>query len=102
MADTAGVQRGCNGRTQDAGVDEGMSLIEQMIAIVIIVIVMLGLLATLGATTQGVVTGRQRTIAVSLAKQVMENLQGAKYEYVAMDRVSLTADPLILGVAPNQ
>ena len=69
-----------------------MSLIEQMIALVIVVIVMLGLLATLGATTQGVVTGRQRTIAVSLAKQVMENLQGAKYEYVAMDRVTLTGD----------
>ncbi|MGZ4725514.1 MAG: hypothetical protein ACXV8L_15015, partial [Ilumatobacteraceae bacterium] len=80
-----------------------MSLIEQMIAIVIIVIVMLGLLATLGATTRGVVTGRQRTIAVSLAKQVMENLQGAKYEYVAMDRASLTGDiSSISGAAPNQ
>ena len=69
--------------TQRANADDGFSLIEQIIAMVVIVIVLLGLLGTLGAAAKGVVTGRQRTIAVSLAKQAIENLQGAKYSDVA-------------------
>jgi type II secretory pathway pseudopilin PulG len=81
--------------------DGGFSLIEQIIAMVVIVGVLLGLLSTLGATARGVTTGRQRTIAVSLSKQVIENLQGAAYSDVAMDQSTLTADALVLGVMPN-
>lgn len=81
--------------------DRGFSLIEQIIAIVVIAGVLLGLLSTLGATAAGVNTGRQRTIAVSLAKQVIENLQGVAYSDVAVNQATLTADPLLTGVLPN-
>lgn len=81
--------------------DGGFSLIEQIIAMVVIVGVLLGLLSTLGATARGVTTGRQRTIAVSLSKQVIESLQGAAYSDVAMDQSTLAADVLVLGVMPN-
>jgi type II secretory pathway pseudopilin PulG len=95
------VRRGevVNGRSKRA--DAGFSLIEQIIAMVVIVGVLLGLLSTLGATARGVTTGRQRTIAVSLSKQVIEKLQGAAYSDVAMNQATLTADALVLGVTPN-
>jgi type II secretory pathway pseudopilin PulG len=81
--------------------DAGFSLIEQIIAMALIVGALLGLLSTLGAAAQGVTTSRQRTIAVSLAKQVIENLQGAAYTSVAMSLTGLTSDPLVSGTAPN-
>ncbi len=51
--------------------DTGFGLIEQIIAMAVIVGALLGLLSTLGATAQGVTTSRQRTIGVSLAKQTI-------------------------------
>ena len=81
--------------------DAGFSLIEQIIAMLVIVTVLLGLLSTLGATAKGVVTGRQRTIAVSLSKQVIETLQGAAYSDVAMNQATLVADPLVVGAMPD-
>ncbi len=67
----------------------------------VIVGALLGLLSTLGATAQGVTTSRQRTIGVSLAKQAIENLQGAAYSSVAMSLTGLDTDPLVYGIAPN-
>ncbi|MEY2553077.1 MAG: hypothetical protein QOC57_937 [Ilumatobacteraceae bacterium] len=68
----------------------------------VVVGALLGLLSTLGATAQGVTTARQRTIAVSLAKQAIERLQGDSYQNVAMSLASLTGELLVAGVAPNQ
>jgi prepilin-type N-terminal cleavage/methylation domain-containing protein len=90
------VRRGSEDPTRGQRVDDGFSLIEQMIAIVIIAIVLLGLLSTLGATAQGIVTGRQRTIAISLARQVIETLQGAKYSDVVTG-TGVGSDPLVAG-----
>ena len=49
----------------------------------IILGVLLGLLSTLGAVAHAMTTSRQRTIAVSLAKQTIENIQGADWANVA-------------------
>lgn len=102
MADTRGVQRRrVNPRWADAR-DAGFGLIEQIIAMTVIVGALLGLLSTLGATAQGITTARQRTIAVSLAKQVIESLEGAAYTSVAMNIASLAGEPLVVGTTPNQ
>ncbi len=103
MADTKGVRRDPDLRLQSRRADGGFSLIEQVIAMTVIVGALLGLLSTLGATAQGVVVGRQRTIAVSLAKQVIEHLQGIDYTDVAMDLASpgLATDLLITGTSPD-
>ena len=98
MADTDGVpSRAVPSRPADTG----FTLIEQVIAMALIVGALLGLLGTLGAAARGVTTSRQRTIAVSLAKQTIENLQGAAYSSVAMSLTGLTSEPLIHGTAPN-
>ena len=101
MADTAVVLRATVKCSHSESGDGGFGLIEQIIAMLVIVGVLLGLLSTLGATARGVTTGRQRTIAVSLSKQVIENLQGSAYSDVAMNQATLTADALVLGVTPN-
>ncbi len=102
MADTNGVPHRVTDPTRRKPTDTGFSLIEQIIAMTVIVGALLGLLSTLGATAQGLTTARQRTIAVSLAKQVIERLQGDSYKNVAMDLSSLAGEPLVVGVAPNQ
>lgn len=81
--------------------DGGSTLIEQLIAIVVVTGVLLGLLGTLGATAKGVTLGRQRTIAVSLAKQVIENLQGSDYKDAVVTGIGATADPLVSGTPPK-
>lgn len=80
--------------------DAGFGLIEQIIAMTVVVGVLLGLLTTLGAAAQGMRTGRQRTIAVSLAKQMIENLQGADWADVATGTGVTTADPLVIPGTP--
>jgi hypothetical protein len=74
-----------------------------VIAMTVIAAVLLGLLASLGATARSLTTGRQRTVAVSLAKQAIERLQGASYTDVAMNLAStgLASDPLVSGTSPN-
>jgi Tfp pilus assembly protein PilV len=89
------VRRGGEDRQRVQCADPGFSLIEQTIAIVVVMIVLLGLLGTLGAAAKGVVTGRQRTIAVSLGKQTIENMQGAKFSDVASG-TGVTTDPLLI------
>ena len=62
--------------------------------------VLLGLLSTLGAVAHGLTTSRQRTIAVSLAKQVIENLQGADWTKVATGTGVSISDPLVTPGTP--
>ena len=80
--------------------DHGFTLIEQVISMAVIVGALLGLLSTLGTTARAMTTGRQRTIAVSLAKQVIENLQGADWTSVATGTGVTTADPNITAGTP--
>ena len=103
MVDTFPVQRDERTGGRRATRDDGSSLIEQLIAMSVIVAVLLGLLAALGATASSISTGRQRTVAVSLAKQAIENLQGAAYTDVAMNLSSegLASDPLVSGTMPT-
>ena len=88
-------------RRADPG-DLGFGLIEQIIALTVVVGALLGLLSTLGASAHGITVARQRTIAVSLGKQVIENLEGSAYTSVAMDQASVAGEALIVGAVPNQ
>lgn len=83
--------------------DGGFSLIEQIIAMSILFTVLMGLLVALAAGAGGIANGRQRTIATSLAKQTIEQLQGSSYSAVAMNLSSpgLATDPSVTGVAPK-
>ena len=81
--------------------DKGFSLIEQIIAMTVIVGALIGLLSTLGATAKGLSISRQRTIAISLAKQAIENLEGSAYNNVAMNLAGLSSEPLIHGTTPD-
>ena len=83
-----------------AATDHGFTLIEQIISMTVIVGALLGLLSTLGTTAKAMTTGRQRTIAVSLAKQVIENLQGADWTSVATGTGVTTADPKVTAGTP--
>lgn len=102
MADTAGVERVLE-PIDSKPADEGTTLIEQLIAMTIVTMALLALLGALGATAKGVASGRQRSIAVSLAKQTLENLEGAAYPSVSMNLSSpgLSAEPLVSGSSPN-
>jgi hypothetical protein len=62
--------------------------------------VLLGLLSTLGAVAHAMTTSRQRTIAVSLAKQTIENIEGADWANVATGTGVTTADPLVTPGTP--
>lgn len=77
-------------------------LVEQVIAITLIAVTLLGLLTVLGAGSRAVVNGRQRVVATSLGRQALERLQGGAYSSVAMDLSSpgLSSDPRVTGTAP--
>src|SRR6266508_3215662 len=60
--------------------DQGFTLVEHIVAITVIAGVLLGLLGVLGAGVKGVTVGRQRTLATSLGKGVIERFQGAYYD----------------------
>ena len=100
MADTHGVPHRASQPTPRSPADRGFSLIEQIIAMTMIIGVLLGLLSTLGAVAHALTTSRQRTIAVSLAKQVIENLQGADWTKVATGTGVTIADPLVTPGTP--
>jgi hypothetical protein len=63
-----------------------------------------GLLGALTSGARGLVTGRQRSAALALANEVMEDARGRAYGDVGHDLDSdptLATDPLISGTAPN-
>jgi type II secretory pathway pseudopilin PulG len=84
--------------------EAGFSILECTIALSVVFVVLLGLLGSLTAGARGVVTGRQRSAALALANEVMEDARGRAYGDVGHDFDSdptLAADPLITGTAPN-
>ena len=79
-------------------------MLESTIALSLVFVVLVGLLGALTSGARGVVTGRQRSAALALANEVMENARGRAYGDVGHDFDSdptLFTDPLITGTAPN-
>jgi hypothetical protein len=84
--------------------EAGFSILESTIALAVVFAVLIGLLGALTAGARGVVTGRQRSAALALANEILENARGRDYGDVGHDfdsDPSLTSDPLITGTAPN-
>jgi hypothetical protein len=72
---------------------------ENILAMTLVFGVLLALLGALGTAANGITNGRQRTVATSLGKQAIENLQGSSYSTVAMNLSStgLSTDPRLTG-----
>jgi type II secretory pathway pseudopilin PulG len=84
--------------------EAGFSILESTIALALVFVVLLGLLGALTAGARGLVTGRQRSAALALANEVLEDARGRAYGDVGHDFDSdptLATDPLITGTAPN-
>ena len=92
------------GRRDRASNEAGFSLIECTIALGLVFVVLLALLGALTTGVRGLVTGRQRSAALALANEVLEDARGRAYGDVGHDFDSdptLASDPLITGTAPN-
>ncbi|HEV3362552.1 MAG TPA: hypothetical protein VG795_00160 [Acidimicrobiia bacterium] len=84
--------------------EAGFSLLECTIALSVVFVVLLALLGALTTGARGLVTGRQRSAALALANEVLEDARGRAYGDVGHDFDSdptLATDPLITGTAPN-
>lgn len=82
----------------------GFTIIESLIALGLVFGVMVGLLATVNIGIRGIMTGRQRSVAVSIANEVMETARSRSYGDVGHDLDSdptLTGDPDLQGTVPN-
>ena len=83
---------------------DGFTIVESMIALGLIFSVLIALLAALSTGVRGVVTGRQRSIATSIANEVVETARSRSYTEVGHDLDSdptLASDPAIQGSVPN-
>lgn len=80
-----------------ASEEAGFSLIETTVALGLVFTVMIGLLASLSTGIRGLTTGRQRTVGVSLAKEVVERARAADYDEVGHDYndPTLATDPAV-------
>jgi type II secretory pathway pseudopilin PulG len=90
------------GRSADD--DAGFSIVESLIALGLVFGVMVGLLATVNIGVRGVVTGRQRSVAVAIANEVMEAARNRSYADVGHDLDSdptLAGDAALQGTVPN-
>jgi type II secretory pathway pseudopilin PulG len=92
------------GRRDRASKEAGFSILECIIALTVVFVVLLSLLGALTTGARGLVTGRQRSAALALANEVVEDARGRAYGDVGHDFDSdptLATDPLITGMAPN-
>lgn len=84
--------------------ESGFTIVESLIALGLVFGVMVGLLATVNVGVRGIVTGRQRSVAVSIANEVMESARSRSYAEVGHDLDSdptLASDPAVRGTVPN-
>jgi type II secretory pathway pseudopilin PulG len=70
------------------GAEAGFTIVESTFALVLIFGVILGLLHTLTSASKGIVTARQRNVAVGLANQVLEQARGVSYDLVGHGTLS--------------
>ncbi len=83
---------------------DGFTIVESLIALGLVFGVMVGLLGSLNTGVRGIVTGRQRSVAVSIANEVMEAARSRSYADVGHDLDSdptLATDPAVTGTVPN-
>jgi hypothetical protein len=84
--------------------EAGFTIVESLIALGLVFGVMVGLLATVNIGVRGIVTGRQRSVAVSIANEVMETARNRSYGDVGHDLDSdptLAGDVTLQGTVPN-
>lgn len=96
--------RGRDGHDRRPISERGFSLPETMVALGLIFTVLLGLFGALDGGIRGLLTGRQRTGGSALAKEVIEEARGARYDDVGHDLngdPTLATDPAIGGSAPD-
>ena len=81
-------------RLRHPGEEEGFTIIESALALGMIFAILVGLLHTMVVSSRGIVTARQRNIAVGLANQVLETARGNNYDQVGLSTAdtTLTAD----------
>jgi prepilin-type N-terminal cleavage/methylation domain-containing protein len=70
--------------------EDGMTLIEMVVAITLLAILMLGLGASLGAGLRLIRTDRQRVVAANLATQQMERLRSLPFSSIPLGRTEVT------------
>src|SRR5262245_14241125 len=86
------------------GDEAGFSILECTIALSVVFVVLVALLGSLTAGARGLVTGRQRSAALALANEVIEDARGRAYGDVGHDFDSdptLATDPKITGTGSN-
>jgi type II secretory pathway pseudopilin PulG len=78
--------------------EAGFTVIESVIALTLVFVVLLVLLGALTAGQRGLVNGRQRSVALAAANEVLEDARGRAYGDIGHDFDSdptLATDPLI-------
>ncbi|HEV8627246.1 MAG TPA: hypothetical protein VG034_22600, partial [Acidimicrobiia bacterium] len=73
------------GRRDRATNEAGFSILECTIALTLVFTVLLALLGALTTGARGLVTGRQRSAALALANEVLEDARGRAYGDVGHD-----------------
>lgn len=70
--------------------EEGMTLVELVVAVTLLALLMLGLGASLGAGLHLIRTDRQRVVAANLVTQQMERLRSMPFTSIPLGRTELT------------
>ena len=99
----APIRRAAAGR-RSLQAESGFTIVESLIALGLVFGVVVGLLATVNGGIRGVITGRQRSVALSIANEVMETARSRSYADVGHDLDSdptLATDTAISGTVPN-
>src|SRR5688572_11301691 len=84
--------------------ETGFTIVESLIALGLVFGVVVGLLATVSIGIRGILTGRQRSVALSIANEVIETARSRSYSDVGHDLDSdptLATDSAISGAVPN-
>ena len=84
--------------------ETGFTIVESLIALGLVFGVVVGLLATVNIGIRGLLTGRQRSVALSIANEVIETARSRSYSDVGHDLDSdptLATDTAISGSVPN-
>ena len=83
-------RRRAGARLRHPGEEDGFTIIESVLALGLIFAVLVGLLHTMVTSSRGIVTGRQRNVAVGLANQVIETARGNNYDQVGHSSTDAT------------
>lgn len=98
-ADVRGVQ---DLRHRARADESGFGLVESIVAIALILAVLVGSLAMMGASVKGIVSSRQRSVATSLAREALERARAGTYAAAGHDfdsdaTLSVAVDPDLSG-----